>query len=391
MPGDLENILQDNVMGKKACLTIFFLLVLSLNGFSEEKDPTPTVNVNGRIQVRHDYNMSKGLDSSSQKRNSIALRRVWLDINGEFTPMVEYLINIYGENAISGNGEGILGAAYVMLKPSVHFRSLFGIMDVPFVREIFSSNRKLLFIDRAEASRYNAVIMDIGLLIDGSFFDKKLHYWVGVMNGAGGTENGVNGFRVSPSETNNQFDFLVRLQLDPMTPWKNGEAYFDGKTRYTLGASVYYSPKRDPRQGLAFAGTRDFIGFTADFGLTFWRLYFEGAFIYQHGKSDTSSPTVSSVSSDPEAYTAFFGQVGIKAVKRYISFAFRYDQYEENTGLSSDDRIHEGTVSFTWFILGTGHNLKYQTELNHQFKKGKDTTNSSNLETRWRNQITFAF
>lgn len=396
----LENTLPGDMMSWfLKILFVWIILFQSLNSFSEEnkqdkdkkKDIKPTVNVNGRIQIRHDYNMSSGLDSLSEKRNSFSLRRVWLDINGEFTPLVEYLINFYGENAISGSGEGVLGAAYVMFKPSEHFRILFGIMDVPFSREIFSSNRKLLFIDRAEASRYNAVVMDIGILVDGYFFNKKLHYWVGMMNGAGGTEDGVNGFRVSGSETNNQFDFLVRLQLDPMTPWKNGVAYMDGKTRYTIGASFYYSPHRDPRIGMAFGGTKDFIGMSADLGLTFWRLYFEGGFIYQMGKSDTSYSTVFAVSSNPEAYTAFFGQIGIKAIKKYLMFAARFDQYEEKTGLSFDDAIQEGTFSLTWFILGTGHNLKYQTEINQQFKKGSDTTNSANKETRWRNQITFAF
>ncbi len=351
----------------------------------------PTFNLDGRIQFKHKYNKSKGREALGEQSNSFAIRRLWIDLYGNLYPDINYSVTLFLENAIASQGKGILGYAVVQYTPSVHFNLQLGVDVVNFTRGFPKSNRYLLLIDYASAPSSNGIDDDIGLVFKGSFLNDQLKYWVGVINGAGGTSYGVNGFRQSKVETNTSFDYYVRLQVDPFGSWENGKVYHQRDLKWSLGVAFYFSPQRDPRVGMAYAGTKNYIGLTFDMGLNVGIFFFEGAFIYHDAQASNVYGTVTPNSTAVEDYVAYYADIGIAVLPQYITLAARFDTYEEYAGQKKDDTIREIDIALNWFIGGRKDRFKFQTEVGYQIDKGKETSNAGNKEIEWRNQLTLLF
>ncbi|MDH4127936.1 MAG: OprO/OprP family phosphate-selective porin [Spirochaetota bacterium] len=350
----------------------------------------PTLRLEGNLQFRHEYNNSKGVTKTT---NNFAIRQARIILSGNIYTNVNYKIEIKGENLVVGKPG--LKIAYINFTPYSFFNITAGVLDVPFTREqALLSSKRLLLMDRSSATNNNVIFTDIGLMFSGEFLNKKIKYWLSITNGAGGFEDGINGWRgsfKSSNTTNNYFDLATRLQFDLFGDWKDGKVWFTKDLKSTIGFAVYYSKQRDDSATLGnYAGSKNFIGLTADFGVNYNIFYLEGAIIYHNAKANPSYGT-NNVLAALDSYIAYYAQLGITIYPKYFVGAIRWDSYKEDPGNKLDDRINDGVICFTWYIGGNQHKLKFQTEGAYQHQKGVNATNASNKEFKWRNQLSLLF
>ncbi|MDH5681290.1 MAG: hypothetical protein OEZ36_06875 [Spirochaetota bacterium] len=376
------------------CITLIFGIIpnmahsLKVLPLEEKKDEfQKSLSINGRIQIRHEYNKLNIVD---EEDSSFAVRRLRLSFSGYIYEGVFYYINFMGKRLIQG-GSGI-HSAYMRLEPSSLLFIQVGGYSIPWAREqALQSSGRLIFVDLTYASKKADLTGDIGILLGGSIWDKKLKYWSGIFNGAGGFKDGANGWSGSRSSdiiTNNYYDVLARIQVDPLGNWSEGKMYFQKDLKLSVGASVYYSAQRDYSLALdGYYATEDFLGLTGDFAISWNRLFGEVGVYYLTAKANPAYGSLAAV----DDFFSYYFKVGIFAYRNHIMIGLRWDVYEEQTAVPVEDTIKEGTLALTWFIGGRQHAVKLNTEIAHQFVKDPGASNPNVNEIIWRSQLTMNF
>ncbi|MDH5681203.1 MAG: porin, partial [Spirochaetota bacterium] len=319
--------------------------------------------------------------------NDFAIRRARVMLEGVLSPYVEYYFQFKAENMAVGKP----GAkyAYIKLIPIKQLDIYAGVIDVPFTREqSFQSSSSLLLIDRSLATESNNIFTDIGLMINGKLFDNKLSLYLAMVNGAGGFEDGINGWKgtnSSSKDVNTYFDLAGRVEYNPLGKWKNGKEWFKRDFNLTFGAAVYYSLQRDNSSSLGnYSASENFLGLTFDAAINWNIIYLEGGFVYQQADPNVAYGSIGQF----ESYVGYYSQIGVNLdSKNNALVAFRFDSYEEDPGLTKDDTIRELTLGFTWYIGANGHKIKFQTEGTYQISKGIHSTEPDTLGFIWRNQL----
>jgi phosphate-selective porin len=152
------------------------------------------LKISGFTQVLYRH---YGLDSQN---DSFSLPRVRLKFDGHLRPELAYCIQI--EAAAS---EDILRDAYIKYTKYPSANIIVGQTFIPFSEEQLYPTPNLEFIDRTLVTSRLSYDRDIGIQLQGKFFDKKFSYGAGVFNGAGR----------NTTDNNDDKDVVGRIVISP--------------------------------------------------------------------------------------------------------------------------------------------------------------------------------
>lgn len=268
-----------------------------------------------------------------------------------FKPWMRYKIEVELANlrtdATTNINNGRLTDAYVEFAKSPYATLRAGQYKVPFGMQELTSDTRQEFVDRSIASAKFAPARDVGLMLSGLFFDKRLGYQAGVFNGAG--------------QNNPQDDrallYVARVVYDPFGEYKLIESAVDDPQKNILHFGLAYRFGEVPR-GLSsvavFESPNDETALGFEVAWKFKRFYAMGEYFLQ-----TDSQANPTVGPDIDA-NGFTVQFGAFVVPKSQELAVRYASVEP------DEAVADATQTEMRLVYGyywKSHNMKLQADV----------------------------
>ncbi len=170
--------------------------------FFRTRDDKFFMKMTGRIQMRYGYTDHDN-KSGEEDDSSFRLRRARLKWDGyaykHFKYKIELALKSQGTKSTSSADEDKAKAVELIdwwaeYKKYPFAKIRFGQWKVPFNRQRVVSSSKLQMIDRASSQDEFTMDRQVGAMVSGNLFGKKLEYYAGIFNGNGRNEskNGNN-------------------------------------------------------------------------------------------------------------------------------------------------------------------------------------------------------
>lgn len=312
----------------------------------EQKAPVLpfSLRVSGQIQAR--FSAQRNDPRGVEQEDSFRIRRAKLALDGVLVEDVEFKLEL------DASREAVLEDAEIRFRQLPQAELTVGQFKLPFSMENIASDKKLDFVERAEAVKALAPDRDIGLAVRGAFLDKRLGYAAAFVNG-----NGKN----KKTNDNDQFLSVLRLEGAPLRNMRLGGADLS----VVLGGNVAASSDGEARAdeifgvkkalGTSSAGRRLVGG--ADFSARAGRASLKMEFIAAQFKP------VNRALREIEA-AGFYVQGGW-FLKARLQAVARYETYDPDRRIDSEKDLRWTTLGLNWFIRG--HDLRLQG--NYIFKK----------------------
>ncbi|HHS49898.1 MAG TPA: hypothetical protein ENN07_02165 [candidate division Zixibacteria bacterium] len=346
--------------GKKfAAIIAIALIVTAFSATAQEVKVAPSkgiafsadnvsLNIGGRIQVRHTY------DGESEHSN-FNIPRIRLALKGSIYQSWKWEF----QSDFAKKDGTTLKDGLLEYTASEAFSIRAGQTKVRFDRQQLESSGRQTFVDRSIASRSLGMGRDVGVLVHGRFAEKKIQYSAGVFNGGG--EGGSNVAErghtlVGRVSFNPLGDFgLVQGDIKPsdkhlvfidlaFAQQPEAEESFEGSTRYVFGAGYRYS-------GIYIAGE-----------------------YYGRGTSDD-------IKSD-----GLYAQASYMVAPEKFELAGRFSTVDPNKD-GDDDVRTEIMGGFNVYFNKLGHSMKLTGDV--AMLKNEAVSEDSELRTRLQLQIVF--
>jgi len=343
----------------------------------ESDDGNNEVNMSGRIQVRHTYEL---MTNDLPDENSFAIERAKLKFKGHvLNPDLKYELQmafgtkggtktttLAGTKVVTGestSGLSKLEDAFFDWTPSKNIGIKAGQFKVPFLKQELTSSGKQQFVDRSLSTGHFNFKRDIGIDIHGQPLE-MLSYDLFAANGAG--ENNLNG--------NQGILFGTRLEVPVAGKYDSSESDTKYSEDVNAGfglAYVFNEHDKSFSNGTVAAGTKTSHG-TLDFGLKYKGFSTQLAAMILRTHEGTNFTNF--------GYNAQFGyffipevfEVAVRAASTFFSNAIVNQ--------------HEFAGAFNWFIKD--HSIKFQTDVAYLVNDGGITDQD---DFRIRNQVQFIF
>ena len=286
-----------------------------------------------------------------------------------FKPWMRYKIEVELANlktdATTNLNNGRLTDAYVEFAKSPYATLRVGQYKIPFGLQELTSDTRQEFVDRSIASAKFAPARDVGVMLSGLFFDKRLGYQAAAFNGAG--------------QNNPQDDqalvYAARVVYDPLGEYKLIEGASEDPQKNILHFGLAYRFGEVPR-GLSSVGVfespndESALGFEAAW--KYKRFYALGEYFLQ-----TDSQTNPTVGPDIDA-NGFTLQFGVFVVPKFQELAVRYASVEPDEAVANATQTEMRLVyGYYW----KSHNMKLQADLG-EVKYGQNFSSLSSLALR---------
>jgi hypothetical protein len=343
--------------------------------FIQSEDGLYKLKINGRVQVRHDLDISDDEDVSSE----FSVPRARLKMGGKA------LMKELGYTLQLDFGKGFVALKDFYLDYAVDADWLSvraGQFRRPFSRQQLNSSGALALVERAITDKAFGAGRDIGLMLHNGFGKKNaIEYAVGVFNGSG--DKGVfSGSTNAEDAVSGQFSNLPG-QFDPMLVMRAGYNY-GGMKRYSEGDFE----GGDLRFGVGASSQLNFdiaddaagsvdIGVDASLKVAGFSLdteFFVGL------KQDDAKGGFSSQSL---AEMGLYAQAGYVIAEHYLPMVRFETVMPDGTG--NDTKVL--TAGFGAFLFK--HNLKLQTELSWINTEADDDPPTSDIRVRTQIQMAF--
>jgi len=280
--------------------------------------------IGGYLQTNAEF--GDAADSRFPAANRFLIRRARLGIKGSFANGFDFVLQSdWGNNSLNSTSgfRAQLSDAYVVWTRHAFANVTLGQFKVPYGYDQLLPDTKTLTIERTLPNDMLTIPRQVGTMVAGSFFQKKLGYAAAVVNG--------NGTNVSFND-NEQFTSLGRVFAT---------AFDRDGVKLNLGVNGFTG-----RDTGTFTGRRTGRGADA-------QIYFAGAeidaeILRTHFDRDVGADTDAQGWSLAGSY--FF-------VPNKWQGIVRYESYDPNTDLASDQTTLR-TIGVTYFI--NGDDLKLQ-------------------------------
>ncbi|HZF52844.1 MAG TPA: porin [Polyangiaceae bacterium] len=237
-----------------------------------------------------------------------------------------------------------------------------GAHKVPFSRSALMSEGSSALIERSLAVRAMAPRQQMGVHVEGSFYNETLHYYAGVWNGFQRSDQFYEGYNSNATTTGNRFDDLaysVRFAAEPLGELGAEIADFERSTRLKLGVGVGYF--------FSDGGTRDIHGGGADL-LAHWRgFHFMSEILFSHVDPE-DVPTQPTTQVARIKSLAGYGEVGYAVVKSRLAVTARAEWVNPNLDVSSEADALVITGGASYFVVEDL--IKAQLEYTHREELG---------------------
>lgn len=239
-----------------------------------------------------------------------------------------------------------------------------GQYKVPFGLQELTPDTKQEFVDRSIANAKFAPSRDIGLMLFGTFWEKKLGYQAGLFNGAG---------QNNPQEDEGLL-YAVRVYVDPLGEYKMFESGNDATDANVLHFGLGYRggevTKQNPVTGV-FEDPNDETAWNAEVAWRWKRLFAMAEYFAQ--TDEQTNPAGPDVDAN-----GFHAQLGFMIHPKQHEIAVRYAEIEPDDTVS-DAKQTEIRAVYGYYIKG--HNLKVQADVG-EITFGENFSLLSSLATR---------
>ncbi len=330
------------------------------------KSLTPVSNSGGnltftpgfRVQGRYSYD-------EATDNNDFFLRRFRLKAKGEAFGLAKYYGEVRFDNTRrSGVDQTVeVESAWVDFPVLPQLFLLAGQYDVPFSRDLLTSDSKLLLMDRSlitdQLSSLGLVDNTIGVWAHGRPFGGHFEYAVGIF------DNRVFELAASGTRQSDQVmpaGRIVYNVFDPATP--------------PDGFADYWASYLGKGRRLAIGLNGAYLGSARD-GVNEFDLYGVGADVFFNAGPFTFEAEYDRFGQDMDSATpdiegdGWFAQAGY-LFHRWFELAARYQELDPNSNVS-DNRLRWTSVGFNTYLRD--HNLKIQTEYAFKSEQGDDVDN----------------
>lgn len=184
------------------------------------------MKIGGYLQTRYDVYDYSG------KTDQFSIKRARIGISGNVIENVDYKLEF---DLVKGSKNDLLTDAWVKFTKFPQANITIGQFKIPFSEEYLTSSSALDTIERALPVGKMATEYDIGVMLDGKLFDKKLGYGIAFVNGAGGNS----------SDDNDEKDIVRRVVFSPWAGSTNPLANLDFGVAYQTGQQKTGANKED--------------------------------------------------------------------------------------------------------------------------------------------------
>jgi len=346
-----QSILYEEEAMRKGLFMTILSVIFCVSAAAQKVDVKPSkgiafkgensaLQIGGRIQARHTYDGEKELSSFSTPRVRLALKgTIYKNFKWEF------------QSDFAKKGAATLKDGLVEFAHSSAFNVRFGQYKIRFDRQQLESSGRQTFVDRALAAGRLGLGRDVGVLVHGSFAEKKIQYSTGLFNGAG--EGGAN-------IANRNHMIVGRLSFNPMGDFGLSQSDIKPSKKHLifLDAAIAHQPEDDDKTEPA--DTRMVGGA----GYRNGGIYLAGEY-YMRTQEAQGVKTESS---------ALYAQAGLMVVPEKLEFAARYSTFDPNTDV--DDNIQSeimGGINFFFNKLGHSMKLTVDAAMVKDQAKGDDS------------------
>jgi len=281
--------------------------------------------IGGYLQTQAEF--GDAADSRFPANNRFLLRRARLGIKGTFAEGFDFVLQSdWGNNSLNSTSgfRAQLSDAYVVWTKHAFANVTLGQFKVPYGYDQLLPDTKGQTIERSLPNDMLTLPRQAGVMVAGSFFQKKLGYAAAVVNG--------NGTNVSFND-NEQFTSLGRVFAT---------AFDRDGVKLNLGVNGYTG-----RDTGTFTGRR--TGRGADAQLYFARAELDAEILHTHFDRDVGADTDAQGWSLAGSY--FF-------VPNKWQGIVRYESYDPNTDVASDQTTLR-TIGVTYFVKGDDLKLQF--------------------------------
>lgn len=368
----------------------------------EEQNEKLPVKIQGRVQFR--YTGIEDFDKSTKipplDANGFRLQRIRLFFSGTAVPKVDYYLHLNFDQGTDGH----VWDAYLQYNISPEWGHVrVGQYKVPFGRQWLISSAKFLFMNRSNIGDYAGFRRDIGVMYEKYSFtehyqdafakadmnEPAVNYALGIFNGNHIADG--NGFlsgsdlssaRVGAGNDNDQYLYVGRLSLTPVKREQgfkylsfglsaayqkqptNGERFIQDDTKKALFDVTAGNPWESSDWEAAWEVDSQLIIGQAVFQAEYLRrkLATDGLLTFTNGLN------AKSVTAD-----GWYLQGGYFVVPKKLSFNARYETYDPNGRVKSQNDYDRYSLGFNYYI--NGNNFKLQGDYNWQDEAVQDLNN----------------
>lgn len=280
---------------------------------------------------------------------------------------------------LAGGSASLLDAE-VVVQPLPELGIKVGQFVTPFSREFLVPPGALLFPDFSPSNILFRNGREVGAMLMGSFFEKRLEYWAGASNG-----NGIN----KASNDNAQLEWSARVAANAIgqTPYTEIPSLKDEKSSLTFGLNASYADVEQTSNALdvktgAITTTKLGSSPTTKLGVDAWSHY--GPFSLQ---AEAYSRTVQAAFGGARKVArGGFAQAGMFVIDKTLQLAARGDLTDTDATHGTNDLDKRFDVGVNWYIHA--NNLKLQARYAWADSPGaltpsvKGTSNTATLQAQ---------
>jgi len=323
------------------------------------RDDKFLMKMTGRIQMRYGYEDRDNVPGEEDD-SSFSLRRARLKWDGhayhDFKYKIELALKSQGTKATTTE-DGDKAKAVELIDWWAEYKKYsfakirFGQWKVPFNRQRVVSSAKLQMIDRATSQDEFTMDRQIGTMVSGNLFGKKMEYYAGMFNGNGRNEK---------SNGNNEHLYIARASWNPFGSYGKGigeqisDLAWSEKPMAQLSAAIAFDNAADETIDLNGLGetTSDNVDRTSlvgEYGLKY-RGFSTSAEFYWRKYDDIGGRSIID--------RGFFVQGGYFLIPKHLEITGRYSLVDFDNRRKAD-AVRETTAGINYFFAGQGKKLQF--------------------------------
>ncbi len=348
------------------------------------------MRMTGRIQMRYGYEDRDNVPGEEDD-SSFSLRRARLKWDGyaykDFKYKIELALKSQGTKATSTADEDKAKAVELIdwwaeYKKYSYAKIRFGQWKVPFNSQRVVSSSKLQMIDRASSQDEFTMDRQIGTMVSGNLFGKKMEYYAGMFNGNGRNEK---------SNGNNEHLYIARASWNPFGSYGKGigeqisDLAWSEKPMAHLSAAIAFDNAADETIDLDGLGETtsadvDRTSLVGEYGLKYKGFSTSAEFYWRKYDNIGGKSIID---------RGFFVQGGYFLIPKHLEIAGRYSLVDYDNRREAD-AVREATAGINYFFAGQGKKLQFNfVRLDNEFPNSVST--SDDIDYFYRLQFQLAF
>ena len=304
----------------------------------------PNLKVGGLVQGQADFG-DKGDNRFSSDNDRFYLRRTRINATGSFLEEFDFKVELDLSGTLTETSalRALLTDAYVNWNKLTYANIKAGQFKTPFGYEQLAKDPSLYTIERTLANDRLTLSRQVGLQINGDFFEKRLSYASGIFNGNGANNNF------------NDDDNFLWVERVSAVPWLG--KFLGQDSSWTVGGNIYAS------NDTGASGLNDF-GLTGNslngrrFGTGADTQFHAGRFdLWLEYLRGDYTPLNDVPSSQLDAQGGYV-QAAYFLIPKKLQPVLKYDFFDPDSGLDNTN-VNTLTTGLNYYIKGDDLKLQF--------------------------------